>query len=920
LQTTKLCSCIGFSLGHFYLLHCYKMGFLKKLFKKKKKTSDGKSPAKNEKRQEGVKGARANGRIHDARLGETRASGSSHPVTSSLSSSERKKESEIEPGRIVPRNRNHDGLSQTEKARMRSRSASASNENYINSNAASNGLSYQQLQQLERQQNGTQPTAHQPMFQMSAEIPRQQMLAMDDMNRSYASSSSFNVSTDAEDSEYENLRTRGVLPGTITNSSALDMSMSAASNPTSYTGTDHDTVFPALDDLTMPSMTTASKEQSHFSVLDPALSQQEEMARKLGMMPPPPPPPRRAPRAPSPEEEPGYIPSPTKKNRYSGEWAISPSTEASNDPTSIKGVDSDPSSWALSPSTEASNDPRSTRSSTSNQYFSFEEQPSTMNRSRSTPKAYTSSTSPPNSTKSRNTPGAATRNFASPHSHASSNTGGSGNEIADFADFGNFKGWDEDKADMKPAASARGEFDRAFDSRQPSPSSSQQASSAVSPPNQQDRSLSELLALAKNKNRKSGTYPTTPGRSRQAPGGTASNSSVNSAPAYSSSYLRQFHNLGKYNKSGYNRDSTRPTSPRMSNDETSISDIIESLETSNRMRKGSGNIHSSGSVGDMGSSSITRLARERLREKRRKDHEQNIGIRSSDESANSEESESWLFDGVTGALGPRGIAADLESLSGRSNRSKNSQGNKSNRSPHSKSQQSSSRKPRTSNESVGSRESRHSRGSRTSRYSHRSTKSYISQMSEQSRSVANDLLRLEMQLAMVGQENRDDLPARSINSAAGGAGSMTGSSRNRSTRKPYSAAHRSTSSSASKRSKVTVIAPPGKLGIILANKADAKGTVVSGVRTSSALVDKVSPGDRIIGIDGEDVGRMTVSEITVIMSRKADYERSLTILTIPKYSGRNEASRGQSSVKANDDHHHHHHQPSFDNNYQPYRR
>jgi hypothetical protein len=896
------------------------MGFIKKLFKKKKKTSDGKSSANNGKRREGVKGARANGQTHDARLGEMPASGSSHRFTSSQSSSERKKESEIEPGRIVPRNRNYNGLSPTERARLQNRSASASDENYVNSNAASNGLNYQQLQQLERQQNGTQPTSRQPMFQMSAEIPRQQMLAMDDMNRSDASSSSFNVSTDAEDSEYENLRSRGVLPGTITNPSALDMSMSAASYPTSYTGTDHETVFQALDDLTMPSMTTASKEQSRSSALDPALSQQEEMARKLGMMPPPPPP--RAPRAPSPEEEPGYIPSPTKKNRGSGEWALSPSTEASNDPTSLKGVDSNPSSWAISPSTEASNDPRSTRSSKSNQHFSFEEQPSTMNRSRSTPKAYTSSTSPPNSTNSRNTPGAATRNFASPHSHDSSNTGGFGNEFADFADFGNFKSWDGDKAVMKPAAKTRGEFDRAFDSHQPSPSSNQQASSAVSPPNQQDRSLSELLALAKNKNRNNGTYPSTPGRSRQARGQTASNSSVNSAPAYSSSYLRQFHNLGKYSKSGYNRDSTRPASPRMSNDETSISDIIESLEMSNQMRKGSGNIHSTVSVGDTGSSSITRLARERLREKRRKDYEQNSGMRSSDESENSdhEASESWLFDGVAGALGPRGIAADLESLSGRSNRSKNSQGNKSHRSRHSKSQKASSRKPRTSNESVGSRESRHSRGSKTSRYSHRSTKSYISQMSEQSRSVANDLLRLEMQLAMVGQENRDDIPVRSSNSAVGGAGSMTGSSRNRSTRKSHSSSQRSTSSSASKRSKITVIAPPGKLGIILANKADAKGTVVSGVRTSSSLVDKVSPGDRIIGIDGEDVSRMTVSEITVIMSRKADYERSLTILTIPKYSGRNEASRGQSSAKANDDHHHHHHHPSFENSYQPYRR
>jgi len=94
--------------------------------------------------------------------------------------------------------------------------------------------------------------------------------------------------------------------------------------------------------------------------------------------------------------------------------------------------------------------------------------------------------------------------------------------------------------------------------------------------------------------------------------------------------------------------------------------------------------------------------------------------------------------------------------------------------------------------------------------------------------------------------------------------------------------HRAQVSSIARRTKITVIAPPGKLGIILANKADAKGTVVSGVRTSSVLAEKISPGDRIIAIDGEDVSRMTVSEITTIMSRKGEYERTLTILTSQK--------------------------------------
>jgi C-terminal processing protease CtpA/Prc len=89
------------------------------------------------------------------------------------------------------------------------------------------------------------------------------------------------------------------------------------------------------------------------------------------------------------------------------------------------------------------------------------------------------------------------------------------------------------------------------------------------------------------------------------------------------------------------------------------------------------------------------------------------------------------------------------------------------------------------------------------------------------------------------------------------------------------------------RSKITVVAPPGKLGIILANRADSKGTVVSGVRTSSVLAEKVSPGDRIVAIDGEDVSRMTVSEITTIMARKSEFDRALTVLTTPKRTEEN---------------------------------
>ena len=293
-----------------------------------------------------------------------------------------------------------------------------------------------------------------------------------------------------------------------------------------------------------------------------------------------------------------------------------------------------------------------------------------------------------------------------------------------------------------------------------------------------------------------------------------------------------------------------------------------------------------------GTNSASAAAREKLQKRRKEKKEwlKSNGGASDEDSDNGQDNESWLYNEVSGALGPQGIQADLESLGERSYRSKVSTGNRSvssRRSSHRSQTRSSSRQAKRSDESVGSRHSRGSRASRASRYSLKSTRSHLSQMSVESRSVANDLIRLEMQLAMVGAnrsgENevkkqlemdakRKGITGLTVNrdesSGSVGPGSISGGGR-RTMQVP-------------KRLKSSVKAPPGKLGIILANKNDAKGTVVSGVRTTSVLADKISPGDRIIAIDGEDVSRMTVTEITAIMDRKSDYARMLTVLTTPK--------------------------------------
>jgi hypothetical protein len=50
----------------------------------------------------------------------------------------------------------------------------------------------------------------------------------------------------------------------------------------------------------------------------------------------------------------------------------------------------------------------------------------------------------------------------------------------------------------------------------------------------------------------------------------------------------------------------------------------------------------------------------------------------------------------------------------------------------------------------------------------------------------------------------------------------------------------------------------------------------------SVLVDKISPGDRIIAIDREDVSLRTASEISEFIVRKSTLEWKLTVVT-PSY-------------------------------------
>ncbi|KAG7345529.1 PDZ domain containing protein [Nitzschia inconspicua] len=818
------------------------------------------------------------------------------------------------------------------------RSSSGSMENGSNGVAPSvaSPLTTNHLQQWDRQVSGSETSlpgmggaSSKPIYTMSSDLPGQQIQAMDEMNRSDASSSSFNLSTDAEDSEYEMLKRRGRYPG-VFGTSTLDTS--AIDTATSYTTDEDRKIFPNLP--TDDEMTQAT---------EPSLTQPPSLLMPLQ----------------TPEDEPGKI-HVFPQNREMADdlraWTLSPNGKGGyrEPPTAKSSISRDQNFFASSNNAGVNpiNNARNDNISKDNAFAStmISESTSIMNNpSKPTPTTAVATSQ----MASRNLPGAAPRNFTSPKSQASTNTdfstkefgkefadgfGDFNTDFGDFADFGTFPMADSDWKDgeekkMQPwedikeeehqqAARSSNSSPAKGSSKQPaeaypwSNAATTATSSDTSPTKvpisnaetspkvgtgfsdsfdiavptgqvvaasssfQQDTSLSELLEAAKSKRR-------TGSRSRSRP----SSSSVNSAPAITASFLRQHHNLARYSTGTYQNSSANKDRLNSSGDGTSVSDIIESLEATHTMKRAN-NVYSHRSVGDTGALATARAAKERLRERRRRERENHsINNNRSTEMSDSEESDheasdSWLFDEVTGALGPRGIAADLESLSGRSNRSKNSHGNKSHKSSRRKSSRKSSSRRQRSDRSV---DSHGSRTSRNSRYSHRSTKSFLSQMSEQSRSVANDLLRLERQLAMVAsEENREDQGVRAGSGSASLGGTSRGASRSTSRktasvgRSSYPTNNLATASAVVRRTKITVMAPPGKLGIILANKADSKGTVVSGVRTSSVLVDRISPGDRIVAIDGEDVSRMTVSEITTIMSRKAEYERRLTVLTIPK--------------------------------------
>jgi len=77
--------------------------------------------------------------------------------------------------------------------------------------------------------------------------------------------------------------------------------------------------------------------------------------------------------------------------------------------------------------------------------------------------------------------------------------------------------------------------------------------------------------------------------------------------------------------------------------------------------------------------------------------------------------------------------------------------------------------------------------------------------------------------------------------------------------------------------KVDVVVPPGKLGMVI-DTPNGGVPVVHAIKSESVLADRVHVGDRLISVDGEDVTGMTAVQVSKLISLKSDQQRLLVFV------------------------------------------
>lgn len=122
-------------------------------------------------------------------------------------------------------------------------------------------------------------------------------------------------------------------------------------------------------------------------------------------------------------------------------------------------------------------------------------------------------------------------------------------------------------------------------------------------------------------------------------------------------------------------------------------------------------------------------------------------------------------------------------------------------------------------------------------------------------------------------------PTTASSASGGGGGSSMGGSMSGVTSGATSGATASTASEdrMARKFKRTVIAPEGKLGIII--DTTVEGPIVYKVNASSPLEGVIFPGDLIVKIDDIETRAMSANNITTLMVQTAGQKRALTVLS-----------------------------------------
>ncbi len=80
----------------------------------------------------------------------------------------------------------------------------------------------------------------------------------------------------------------------------------------------------------------------------------------------------------------------------------------------------------------------------------------------------------------------------------------------------------------------------------------------------------------------------------------------------------------------------------------------------------------------------------------------------------------------------------------------------------------------------------------------------------------------------------------------------------------------------SNRIRVDIVAPPGKLGIII--DTCSEGPIVHSVKPTSPLDGLIFKGDLVVGVDDMDTRECSAHYLTMLMAKLSKYERKFSVL------------------------------------------